>query len=125
MGAAPMDDHGIELSDAIEVIRQQLSDAAARGEGQPIQFEVGPVTLEFTVELKRDARAKGGFKAWVLSAESEGGVARSRGQKMSVTLTPRPAGAGGSVLVGNPRVGSLDPFGAGPVGAGPVGEGEA
>lgn len=24
-------DHGIELSDAIEVIRQQLSDAAARG----------------------------------------------------------------------------------------------
>ncbi|TQF07054.1 hypothetical protein E6W39_38835 [Kitasatospora acidiphila] len=111
-------DHGIELSDAIEVIRQQLSDAAARGAGQAIQFEVGPVTLDFTVELKRDARAKGGFKAWVLSGDLEGGLTQNQVQKVSVTLTPRLAGSDDSVLVGNPDLGSLDPFGAGPAGEG-------
>ncbi|MGF1425105.1 trypco2 family protein [Kitasatospora sp. LaBMicrA B282] len=111
-------DHGIELADAIEAIRRQLSEAAERGAGQAVQFEVGPVALEFTVELKRDARAKGGVKAWVLSGDLEGGVAQSRVHKLSVTLTPRPAGGDGSLLVGNPDVGSLDPFGAGAPGEG-------
>ncbi|GAA1214798.1 hypothetical protein GCM10009665_00740 [Kitasatospora nipponensis] len=111
-------EHGIELSDAIEVIRRQLSDASARGAGQPIQFEVGPVTLDFTVELKRDARASGGIKAWVLSGDLEAGLAQNRVQRISVTLTPRPTGTDGSLLIGNPDAGPLDPFGAPAAGEG-------
>ncbi|GAA2779557.1 hypothetical protein GCM10010441_00250 [Kitasatospora paracochleata] len=100
----------VELADAIEAIRQELLDAAARGAGQPIQFEVGPVQLEFTVELKKDARAKGGVKAWVLSGDLEAGVAHGRVHKVSVTLNPRQAGTTDNPLVGNPDQGSADGF---------------
>jgi hypothetical protein len=31
---------------------------------------VGPIEVEFTVELRQDVSVKAGFKAWVLSAEN-------------------------------------------------------
>ncbi|MFF0298373.1 trypco2 family protein [Kitasatospora sp. NPDC004615] len=105
-----MDRHDIELADAIEAIRLELLDASERGRGQAIQFEVGPVTLDFTVELKRDARAKAGIKAWVLSADTEAGVASTRTHKVSVTLTPKDADTGGSVNISNDDLGSRDGF---------------
>ncbi|MFD7641754.1 trypco2 family protein [Kitasatospora sp. NPDC059795] len=105
-----MDRDDIELADAIEAIRLELLDASERGRGQAIQFEVGPVTLDFTVELKRDARAKGGIKAWVVSADAEAGVAQTRTHKVSVTLTPKAAATGGSVDISNDDLGSRDGF---------------
>ncbi|MGW4381453.1 trypco2 family protein [Kitasatospora sp. NPDC004531] len=104
------DRHDIELADAIEAIRLELLNASERGRGQAIQFEVGPVTLDFTVELKRDARAKGGIKAWVLSADAEAGAALTRTHKVSVTLTPRNAETGGSVDISSTDLGSRDGF---------------
>ncbi|GGQ96538.1 trypco2 family protein [Kitasatospora griseola] len=105
-----MDRHDIELADAIEAIRLELLDASERGRGQAIQFEVGPVTLDFTVELKRDARAKGGVKAWVLSADAEAGLAHTRTHKVSVTLTPKDPSTGRSIDISNPDLGSQDGF---------------
>ncbi|AUG78007.1 hypothetical protein CFP65_3203 [Kitasatospora sp. MMS16-BH015] len=101
---------GIELADAVEAVRRQLVAAAEAGEGQPLRFEVGEVKLEFTVELKRDARVKGGIKALVWSAEAEAGLAHQRAHKISVTLTPKDAGTGGSVEIGNSDLGSRDGF---------------
>ncbi|MGX4734575.1 trypco2 family protein [Kitasatospora griseola] len=105
-----MDRHDIELADAIEAIRLELLDASERGRGQAVQFEVGPVTLDFTVELKRDARAKGSVKAWVLSADAEAGLAHTRTHKVSVTLTPKDASTGRSIDISNPDLGRRDGF---------------
>jgi hypothetical protein len=67
----------IELADAVAVVRDELVEAAWRGRGQPVGFVVGPIEMEFTVELRADVKAKAGFKAWVLaSAEVEAGVSR-------------------------------------------------
>jgi hypothetical protein len=104
------DRQDIELADAIEAIRLELLAAAERGRGQAVQFEVGPVTLDFTVELTRDARAKGGIKAWVLSAEAEAGTSRTRTHQVSVTLTPKNAATGGSLDVSHHDRGSRDGF---------------
>ncbi|GLW57967.1 trypco2 family protein [Kitasatospora phosalacinea] len=104
------DRQDIELADAIEAVRRELLDAAERGRGQALQFEVGPVTLDFTVELTRDARAKGGIKAWVLSADAEGGVKHTRTHQVSVTLTPKDAATGGSVHISRDDLGSRDGF---------------
>ncbi|MEW9555283.1 trypco2 family protein [Nonomuraea sp. NPDC050783] len=41
--------------------------------GSQIAFAVGPIELEFAVELKADAKAKAGFKAWVVTAGAEAG----------------------------------------------------
>ncbi|MEV4317085.1 trypco2 family protein [Actinocrispum sp. NPDC049592] len=81
----------IELADAVAVVRDELLAAAARGVGQDIEFVVGPVELEFSVELRRDAKAKLGFKAWVVSADAEASVAQTRKHRVQISLTPRNA----------------------------------
>jgi Trypsin-co-occurring domain 2 len=88
----------IELADAVAVVRDELLAAAARGAGADVEFVVGPVELEFAVELKADAKAKAGFKAWVVSGDLETGVARARTHRVRVTLTPKRPG-GGDLLV--------------------------
>lgn len=89
----------IELADAVAVVREELVEAAWRGRGQPVGFVVGPIEMEFTVELRADVKAKAGFKAWVLaSAEVEAGVSRGRTHKVKVTVTPK-GPDGGDLLI--------------------------
>jgi hypothetical protein len=88
----------IELADAVAAVREELMSAAGRGSGQEIAFAVGPIEMEFTVELRADAKAKAGFKAWVMSADVEAGVARGRSHRVKVTLTPK-GRDGGDLLI--------------------------
>ncbi|HEY3605863.1 MAG TPA: trypco2 family protein [Pseudonocardiaceae bacterium] len=88
----------IELADAVAVVRDELLVAAARATDQALEFVVGPIEVEFAVELRQDAKAKAGFKAWVVSADAEAGVSRARTHRVTVSLTPRRAG-GGDLLV--------------------------
>ena len=80
-------------------VRDELMEAAKRGVGQDIAFAVGPIELEFTVEMRQDAKAKAGFKAWVVSGDVEAGVGRNRMHRVKVTLTPQLPGGGGDVLI--------------------------
>ncbi|MFD9306841.1 trypco2 family protein [Streptomyces sp. NPDC060048] len=89
----------IELANAVAAVRDELLEAAARGAGQDLAFEVGPVELEFAVELRADLKAKAGFKAWVVTGDVETGAARARTHRVKITLTPRRSG-GGDLLVG-------------------------
>ncbi|MFC8722431.1 trypco2 family protein [Kitasatospora sp. NPDC057198] len=82
----------IELADAVAAVRNELLKAQQLGSGQELLFEVGPIEMEFEVELRADAKAAGKFKVWALSAEAEGGVSRGRTHRISFTLTPRQAG---------------------------------
>jgi hypothetical protein len=84
-----MDDHRVDLADAIEAIRAQLVDAAERGAGSELAFEVGDIQLEFSVQLSHDRTAKGGVKAWVLTAGYESARTRAETQRVSVTLKPK------------------------------------
>lgn len=59
-----------------------------------MEFKVGPVELEFAVELRADAKVKAGFKAWVVSGDAEGGVARGRTHRVKFVLTPQRPGGG-------------------------------
>ncbi|MBZ4323075.1 trypco2 family protein [Streptomyces huiliensis] len=100
----------IELAAAVAALRDELTQAAAGGEGQEIRFRVGPIELEFTVELRRDVKAKAGFRTWVVSGDGEAGVARGRTHRVKVALTPE--GLDGDVLIRRRR--SAEP-GPGPV----------
>jgi hypothetical protein len=102
----------IELSTAVRAIREQLVRAALDGAGSPIRFEVGPIQMDFAVELRREAGAKGGVKAWVLSAEAEASASRATTHRVSFTLTPKDAGTGGPVEVGNDRPAGTSRFGS-------------
>jgi hypothetical protein len=88
----------IELAQAVEALRDELLEAAVTGADSQIAFAVGPIELEFTVELKADAKAKAGFKAWVVTGDAEAGVSRARTHKVKITLTPKDRG-GGDLLI--------------------------
>ncbi|MEV6735370.1 trypco2 family protein [Streptomyces sp. NPDC051364] len=88
----------IPLADAVAAVRDELLEAAARvGEDPGVVFAVGPVEMDFEVELRADAKATAKFKLWVVSAEAEAGVSRGRTHRVSFTLTPKSA-SGGDLL---------------------------
>ncbi|MFX0573756.1 trypco2 family protein [Nocardia nepalensis] len=98
----------IELGDAVAALRDQLLAAAAQGSGAEIEFAVGPIEMAFEVELRADAKVKGGFKAWVVAGDVEAGGSRTRKHRVSLTLNPQRPG-GGDILVGGEPNGETGP----------------
>ncbi|MBV2156477.1 trypco2 family protein [Kitasatospora sp. SUK 42] len=89
----------IPLADMVAAVKDELLDAAARaGEHPEVVFAVGPVEMEFEVEVRADAKAKAGFKLWAVGAETEAGVSRGRTHRVSFTLTPQ-GPDGGDIVV--------------------------
>jgi hypothetical protein len=78
----------LELAAAVATVRDELLKAAKSAVDQEIRFEVGDVSMEFSVEMRKDARAKFGFTAWVVTAGVEGGGARSNIHKVALALHP-------------------------------------
>ncbi|MCX5339206.1 MULTISPECIES: trypco2 family protein [Streptomyces] len=78
----------LELHRAVGLVRDELVRAAAEGAGEGLRFQVGPIGMEFTVELRKDVAAKGGFRAWVLSGDVNAGLSRIATHKINLTLTP-------------------------------------
>ena len=101
----------IELSAAVRAVREQLAQAALDGTGSAVRFEVGPIQMEFAVEIRREAGVKGGVKAWVLSAEAEASASRGTTHRVSFTLTPKDAATGGDLEIGDSDEGGTSRFG--------------
>lgn len=100
----------VGLAAAVRAVRDELVHAAAAAEGETVRFDVGEIQMEFAVELRHDAGAKGGFKAWVVSADAEARTARSRTHRVAFTLTPRNTDTGGSVEIGHDAFGDTSRF---------------
>ncbi|WP_283134487.1 trypco2 family protein [Rhizohabitans arisaemae] len=82
------EDSWVGLADAVKGIRAELAEAMDAGKGERLKFEVGPVELEFKVELRRDAEARTGVKIWVVEAGGSGAVSHTSGHTLKVTLNP-------------------------------------
>jgi len=111
-GTSP-DVDGIELADAVEAIRDGLLGAAARGTGRSLAFEVGPISMEFTVEVRRDLKGTGGVKAWVVNAGADASRGSTRTHKVAFTLTPKDTRTGRGWTVGNEEGADVSGFGRG------------
>jgi hypothetical protein len=106
-----MSDFGdVELSVAVQAIRDELLQAAADGVDKEVRFEVGPIQMEFEVEIRREIGARGGVKAWLLSASADTKRTSTRSHRISFTLTPKNAKSGGNLEVGNANMGDLGKF---------------
>lgn len=104
---------GIELADAVESIRNQLVEAATRATDHPVSFAVGDIQMEFTLELRKEAKAGGKVKAWVVEAGADASRATGRTHKVAFTLTPRNAVTGEAWEIGHEDEGSTAHFGGG------------
>ncbi|WP_222316500.1 trypco2 family protein [Streptomyces cavourensis] len=103
---------GIELADAVESIRNQLVEAASRATGRPLAFAVGDIQMEFTLELRKEAKAGGKVKAWVVEAGTDASRATGRTHKVAFTLSPQNAVTGEAWAIGTEDDGSTEGFGA-------------
>ncbi|WP_406328310.1 trypco2 family protein [Streptomyces sp. NBC_00203] len=97
----PSESEPIDLVEAIKAVRLQLKQASLSARDDEIQMDVDTLELEFTVEVRRDLKAKGGVKAWVISTDVEAGIATSGTHRVKISLKPRTRITGESVKVGD------------------------
>ena len=83
-----MDDDFVELSEAIDVLREQLWNARELGRGRSPRFSVGRVEVEFCVEARREAGAEGGVRFGVFTLGAHGSVASTSTHRLRLELTP-------------------------------------
>ncbi len=87
----------IELSDMIRQLRQELNAAMADGAGEKVRFELGPVEIETTVAVDREAGINGKVRFWVIEAGGSGRSAQSRTQRITLTLQPKAVAPNGTL----------------------------
>jgi hypothetical protein len=80
----------------IRQLRQELSASLADGDGQLVRFELGPVEIEATVEVGREAGGSGKVRLWVVDTGAESKATRTRGQRITLTLQPKTFGVDGT-----------------------------
>ncbi|MFG2022877.1 trypco2 family protein [Streptomyces sp. NPDC048825] len=71
----------IELSDMIRELRHQLTTALADGEGEAVRFELGPVEVEATVAVSREAGGDAKVRLWVVDGGANGKYAQAETQR--------------------------------------------
>lgn len=77
----------LPLSDFIDALRAELRAAALTKDPQ-LQFNVGPVTVEFTLMTHHEGGGKAGIRFWVVEAGASATVANESTQKVTLALTP-------------------------------------
>jgi hypothetical protein len=83
-----MDEESVELADAIAALRAQLGKALRAGKDEEVRFRLGPVELEFTLNVKKDIQAEGGVKFWVVSLGTHAGVSHDNQHRVKLSLQP-------------------------------------
>jgi len=78
----------VRLAQAIAMLREELSEAMAEGAGKSVRFNVGPVDLEFQVEVGREGGVGGKVRFWVVEAGAEGKLSSTSTQTVKIHLEP-------------------------------------
>ncbi|KKJ00941.1 trypco2 family protein [Prochlorothrix hollandica] len=96
----------IPIAQAIQAIRSEIVTAVKAGENEAIKFDLGPIELEFQVEISEEKGGTGGASAGfnvgvvALEVSAEGELKRSKATTHTVKLTLKPVTTqGGSVQV--------------------------
>lgn len=80
---------GIELASLIRQLRAELAQALATGEGERLRFELGPVELNVTVTVGREASPGARIRFWVVEAGTDAKISREAVQEIKLKLTPK------------------------------------
>lgn len=78
----------IELADVIQQLRQELDRARRASDLEELRFELGPIDLEVTVGLEKDASAGARIRFWVVDIGADGRLSASSTQRIRLTLQP-------------------------------------
>ena len=83
-----------------------MSSAHEAGQGQSIQFQTGPVELEFEIAVTRTGGGQAGVQLWVLTIGGKAEMAHGTTQRIKVTLQPVDPETGEDARVADARRGA-------------------
>lgn len=95
----------LELAELIENLRAELSKARQGSKDEDLRFEVGPVELELSVVVSKEGGPSAKVKFLVVEVGAEAKAASAATQRMKLTLTPRLAGGGATLVTGSAESG--------------------
>ncbi len=75
-------------------------------EGEDLRFEIGPVELELTVAVSKDAGPNAKVRFWVTELGADTSVSSQATQRITLTHDPRRRGVAGKSLISGPEQGS-------------------
>ncbi|MFC9602169.1 trypco2 family protein [Streptomyces niveus] len=91
----------VGLADAVRGVRAELQAAMADGAGEDLRFEVGPVELEFAVDVRKERAGDASAKVYVLSFGAKGSAAATSTHRLKFTLQPQDAHGNTAKISGN------------------------
>lgn len=93
----------IGLAEAVEALRDELTEAIAASADQSLRFRVGEVIVEFEVTVERTRGGRGGLKFWVIDVGAEGSRTNANTHHLTIPLTPVNTD-GSPILTGEQRL---------------------
>jgi hypothetical protein len=94
-----MSEIAVGLSDAIAALRKELATALSAGKDEDVKLRLGPVELEFLLDVKREGGGSGGIRFWVVSLEGKTVVSHDSLHRIKLSLQPVQAGHEGMLEV--------------------------
>jgi len=85
----------VPLVDAVRALRREIVEASRVAQDEEVKFELGPIELEFGVEMSREASGGGQLKFWVVSVGGQAKKGSVTTHTVKLVLTP----AGGDILI--------------------------
>jgi hypothetical protein len=91
------------LADAIENLREELTDAVARGEGRDLRFDVDSVEIDLAIEAVKESGADGTltFKVFGVGGDATGRHDQSLSTSHRLKIALRPNRRGKPIQVGD------------------------
>jgi hypothetical protein len=78
----------VPLASAVEALRRELVASLDAGKGEAVRFALGPIELEFQVEVAREAGVEAGVKFWVVGLGGKGTRSSSATHTVRLSLSP-------------------------------------
>jgi len=90
-------DSPIPLAEAVRALRSEIEQAVKAAEGSDVRFRLGPIELEFGLEIGRKKEGEAGIGFWVVKLGGRG--ERTSATTHTVKLVLTPVGADGDIVI--------------------------
>ncbi|WP_394615957.1 trypco2 family protein [Lentzea sp. JNUCC 0626] len=94
----------VELAELIGQLRSELTEAMHAGENEELRFQLGPVELELTVAVTKEAKPGAKVKFWVVELGADATVGSATTQTIKLVLDPRRRGKSGPAEISGAEV---------------------
>jgi Trypsin-co-occurring domain 2 len=86
-----MAEQWVGLAEAVRALREELTTAMKTAKDEVLRFELGPVEMEFLLEVKKDAGRQGGVRFYVVSLGGNASMSSGSTHRVKLSMTPKDA----------------------------------